>query len=176
MKKLLILLLAVTSARSFAQTHPTAMPAVIIDSVLVNINYVNYLPPADIVNIDVQRRAEFPNGVIYVTSKDKQKTQNLLKSPLLSLKDIVKANLGAREQSKPIIFLLDGALLTDTANVRIPALAIYSVKVARSDEAPYFKTALPNVLLLKIATKPPVIMIRGESQGNLNGLLQGKLE
>ncbi len=175
MKKLFILLLVLTSACGFAQTHSVAQPAIYVDSMMVNINYMNYMHADDILSVDVQRKAEFPDGVIYITTKDKQKTQNLLKSPLLSLKDIVKANIAPGKQSKPIVFLLDGALLTDTANVRIPSLAIYSVKVASADEAPYFKTALPNVLLLKIATKPPV-MIRGESQGNLNGLLQGKLE
>lgn len=169
MKKLLILILVLLSAYGFAQTKSASMPAIVVDSMLVDINYANYLPPHDIVNIDVRSKEKFPNGVIYVTSKDKQKTLKLLKSPLLSLKDIVKAKVASVDLSKPIIFLLDGALLTDTTNVRIPSLAVYSVELAGED-APYFKTALPNVLLLKIATKPPVLMIKGGFEAGITKL------
>ena len=161
MKKVLTALLILSSAYCFAQTKQP-MPAIYVDSALVSESYFKSISPNDILRIDVQRAAEFPNGVIYITTKNKQQTQALLKSPLLSLADIAKTNLPPSLRSKPIIFQLDGVMITDTANVRIPALAIKGIIIKAAADMPYFKTALPNVVLLMISTKPPTIMIRGD--------------
>lgn len=165
MKKAITLLLILSSACGFAQTaHPSQpMPAIYVDSVMVSEYYFKSIQPNDILRVDVKRAKEFPNGVIYITTKNKQKTEKLLKSPLLSLGNIAKANILGSQKSRPIIFLLDGAMLTDTANIRIPSLSITGVTVNEAANTPYFKTALPDVIILMVSTKPITIAIRGES-------------
>lgn len=168
MKRILLLLPLFFSLYGFGQQQLSTArlrPAIIIDSALVNENYFKYLLAEDIARVDVKRdEAEFKDGVIYITTKNKLKTDSLLKSPLRSLKDIVKANIPLQAKQKPIIFLLDGVLLTDTLNVHIPALAIRKVTIKKSADMPYFKTALPKVIMLIIATKPPVTLVRGYDQ------------
>ena len=161
MKKVLTAFIMLSSLCCFAQTSKP-MPAIYVDSALVSESYFKSISPGDILRVDVQRAAEFPNGVIYITTKNKLQTQALPKSPLLSLADIAKTNLLPSLRSKPIIFQLDGVMITDTAYVRIPALAIKGIIIKAAAEMPYFKTALPNVVLLMISTKPPTIMIRGD--------------
>ena len=167
MRRLITILPVFCCFLSFAQQIPRAikMPAIFVDSVLVDSSYYKFLNTNYIENIDIKRTsAAFPGGIIYITTKDKPKTDSLLKSPLKSLADIVKQYVPSSAKSKPIIFLLDGAMLTDTANVRIPALAIRGVTIKKAADIPYFKTALPNIIMMMISTKPPVIMIRGDMQ------------
>lgn len=164
MKKALPALLMLLSAHCFAQTMHLSQPkpAIYVDSALVNESYFKSISPDDILRVDVKRASEFPNGVIYITTKNKQQTQTLLKSQLLSLADIATANLPPSLRSKPVIFQLDRTILTDTAKVRIPALAVRGIIIKEAADTPYFKTALPNVVLLIISTKPPTIFIRGD--------------
>ena len=163
MRKALTLLLMLASASTFAQSMQvqTKMPAptIIVDSVLVNNSYLSSISPDEIQSVDVKRVPEFPNGVIYITTKDKAKAMGLLASPLLSLNDIVKKHI--KVSKKPIIFIIDGTMLTDTLNVRIPSSTLHGVIIKEAAETAYFKTALPNVLIMMISTKPITINIRG---------------
>jgi hypothetical protein len=141
-------------------------PVWIIDSVKVSAMDLNYIDPNEISNINIVKNAQYPDGAIYVTLKDHSLFTKLFQLPLLSLNDISKANIPASQIHKPVIYILDDKVLTDTALIRIPAVCITKVAVIAAVKTPYFKTALPNVLLMTISTapltrKPDHIMIRG---------------
>ena len=167
MKTITVITLMLFSATVLAQTKnapinlSSAEPVFMIDSVKVNKAYFNYTKAEDIATFTVNRTAQYPGGLINTIYKDHNKALKLLQSPLLSLSDIAKANVLPAERSKPILFIMDDILLTDTAGVRIPAMFVYHVAVLKAAETAYFKKALPNVLLMMIATKPPVTFIRG---------------
>lgn len=144
-----------------------APSALLIDSFKVSDVYIMYIDPVDVYNVNTKRNKEYPNGVIYVTLKDHKILSKLLVSKLLSLKDITNTYVIKKE--KPIIFLLNKELVTDTTGVRIPEICLGNITVAEADQMPYFKTTFPNALIMMITTHPisnkpyqPDILIRGK--------------
>jgi hypothetical protein len=168
MKNLIIILLVLVSFKAGAQnSNPSEAkipPVYFIDSVKISdaSPYLTYMNTDEVANIHVDKNKTYPNGVIFITLKDHRKLAEMLQDKLLSISDITKANISPSEKNSPVIYLLDDKLLTDTAGIRIPSKFVRQVTLTKADETAYFKTALPNVLLMKIATKPPVIMIRGQ--------------
>ena len=106
---------------------------------------------------------KYPGGSIYITLKDHNRLAELMNDKLLSLKQIAYTHVDIAERDKKILYLINDVLLTDTTNVSIPSKYIKKVDVVPAGNMPYFKTAMPNVLLLKISTKDPVMHIRGNN-------------
>jgi hypothetical protein len=106
------------------------------------------------------------NAKVYFTLHDHSKFETLSRSPLLSLNDISKVHLTGTERSKPILYILDGKLLTDTVAVRIPSICVRNVTIVKAAETSYLKTVLPDALLLMISTQIPGIMIKGAAAAN----------
>jgi hypothetical protein len=168
MKNLFTILLTLISMAGFAQTKapfPVQKPSPVyfIDSVKTDPSepYYNYINANDIASINVSRDPGYPNGAIFITLKDHNIITKLRQDKLLSLSDIAKTNIPAADIRKPVLYLLDDKLLTDTVGVRIPSTFVKKVTITKASETAYFKTALPNVLLMMISTKPEQIMIRG---------------
>jgi hypothetical protein len=169
MKNLTAILLLLASLTGNAQTKKTqtetkpANPVYFIDSVKINAGepYLNYINPNDIASLNINRDPIYPNGAVFITLKDHNTFTKLRQDKLLSLNDIAKTNIPATDKRKPVLYLLDDKLLTDTAGVRIPFTFVKKVTIIKAAETPYFKTALPNVLLMMITTKPEELRIRG---------------
>lgn len=168
MKILALLLFTLTVLAAGAQVKSPAVnqikpPLYFLDSVQISSEYITYLNPEDISDVHVNKDQKYPNGAVFISLKDHSTVGKLLKDKLLSLYDILNLNTAKADRHKPVIYIIDEKLLTDTANVRIPAMFIKNVSVVKAAETPYFKTALPNVLLMRISTKPPKLIIRGEA-------------
>lgn len=169
MKILAVLLLVLASLTGSAQTKDThtvkkpANPTYFIDSIKVNPNqsYLNYINPNDIASINISKDPIYPDGAVFITLKDHNTFTKLRQDKWLSLGDIAKTNITVTDKRKPVLYLLDDKLLTDTAGVRIPSALVKKVTVVKATETPYFKTALPNVLLMMVSTKPEELRIRG---------------
>jgi hypothetical protein len=147
---------------STAENH--APINVFIDSVKFSENILTYIGPNAINSIDVNKDSKYPNGVIWIKLKDHAILEKLLTDKWLSLSDIAKENLESSERNKPVLYLLNDKLLTDTTGIRIPSLCVSKVMVTKASETNYFKTVLPNVLLMMITTttfpKPDPAQIR----------------
>lgn len=169
MKNLIIILLGLLSFTASAQDSKPLdakipPPAYFIDSIKVNdaSPYLTYMNPDEIANVHIDKDKTYPHGAIFITLKDHRKLAEMLQDKLLSISDITKANISPSEKNNQVIYLLDDKLLTDTAGIRVPSKFVRQVTLIKANETAYFKTALPNVLLMKISTKPPVIRIRGQ--------------
>jgi hypothetical protein len=163
MKILATFLFTLATLAAGAQVKP---PLYFLDSIQVSpeyMNYITYLNPDDISAVHVDKDVKYPNGAVFISFKDHTLVDKLLKDKILSLNDIRNANVAKADMRKPVIYLIDDKLLTDTANVRIPSMLVRYVTVVKAAETAYFKTALPNVLLMRISTKPPQLRIRGEA-------------
>jgi hypothetical protein len=129
-------------------------PECFLDSVRMDFSILSYLDPHEIGNIILTKdKKKYPDGAFFLTLKDHNFFLKLCQSKILSLSDIFNTYATKKEKHKPIIFLLDEKLLTDTTAIRIPDMALFQVTIAQASEVPYFKTALPNVLLMKVTTK-----------------------
>jgi hypothetical protein len=172
MKKIAVIFLILFSVPGMAQNKKSTtsqnnnLPVYIIDSVKTSAAYFKYIAPDNISSVNVLKNLQYPVGVIYITLKDHSEFTKLLQAPLLSLNDIAKTNIPEPERLKPILFILDDKLLTDTVAIRIPSICVHKVTIVRAAETAYFKTVLPDVLLMMVSTKPPVIMIRGIASNN----------
>lgn len=153
-----------------AQTNPIARisnyagnPTFIVDSIEVGQNALNNINPNNIQNINVIRNAKYPNGAIYVTLKNPRALAAA--SKMVSLQQLTDEQIPAEDKSKTRIYLLDDRLITDTTNLRIDVNAYHNVRIMPAANAPYFKTAMPNTLLIIISTFDPKghVMIRGTS-------------
>jgi len=140
----------------------------IIDSVQVSGNWLNYLDPNDIANIDIRKDSKYPQGVGSITLKDHKLLFKILSTAPLSLGAIADTYITISDKHKPILFLLNDKLLTDTSGVIIPDICLEKIVIAKASQLPYFKTTLPDALLMMITTKlistkvhPPEIMLRG---------------
>jgi hypothetical protein len=79
---------------------------------------------------------------------------------LYTLGDVVNKQIpGYNKNKSHLLFMIDDKLLTDTGGVRIPASLLKEVTVVKSADMPYFKTALPDAMLIKISTKDKIIHI-----------------
>lgn len=167
MKTVLTIVLAICAFIANAQNQSTekqTKPDYFIDSVKVtngDTYLLNFINPNDIASINVNKDKQYPNGAIFIKLKDHNILTKILEDKPLSIKDIWKANIPEAEKRRTVLYMLDDKLLTDTAAVRIPSMFVKKVTVVKASEMPYFKTALPNVLLMRISTKPEQIMIRG---------------
>ena len=126
----------------------------------INMSYLSYLNPNDILNISLGKNPPYINGAVYITLKNHQSLIDFLKDKPISLSEISKANLSEAKRTQPILYFLDDKLVTDTTNIRLPSKRVTSVTVIEADEMPYFKTTFPNALVLLISTKPQDIYIR----------------
>jgi hypothetical protein len=168
MKNLVTVFLTLISLAGLAQTKAPVVtqknsPVYFIDSVKIDDSYINYLDPNDIALLTVGKdNPLYPNGAIYITLKDHSIANRLLQDKLLSLNNIWEANISGADKHKPVLYLVDDKLLTDTVGVRIPSAFVRNVTVVKAAETAYFRTALPNVLLMRISTKPQTIILRGQ--------------
>jgi hypothetical protein len=148
---------------STAESH--APFDVVIDSVKFSENILTYIGPNAISSLDVNKDSKYPNGVIWIKLKDHAILEKLLNDKWLSLSDIAKENLESIERNKPVLYLLNGKLLTDTTGIRIPSLCLGKILVTKASETNYLKTVLPNVLIMMITTttfpKPDPVRLRG---------------
>ena len=142
--------------------------AFMLDSTLVDQNYIHYLDSYEINDINIFKNTRYPKGVIYMKLKNHALLSRMLNSKLLAFSDIRNKYMASDDTHKPVIYLLDKELVTDTTKRRIPEMCLAHVTVAKASEMPYFKTAMPDVLIMMITTKPAStkpyhtpIMIRG---------------
>ena len=172
MKKTILALLLLVSFSGIAQSkkgvtkQKSAIPVFMIDSIRVNKAYFDYMNANDIASFYEFRNEQYPDGILYITTKNPAEMLKYLQSPLVSLNDITKTNVPKADRKKPILYLLDNKLLTDTADVLIPSIRVLRVHIVKAAETAYFKTTLPNVLLMMISTRPPVIDIKGLTANN----------
>jgi hypothetical protein len=126
----------------------------------INMSYLSYLNPNDILNISIGKNPPYINGAVYITLKNHQSLIDFLRDKPISLSEISKSNLSEAKRMQPIIYFLDDKLITDTTNIRLPSKRVTGVILIDANEMPYFKTTFPNALVLLISTKPREIYIR----------------
>lgn len=124
----------------------------VVDSVVFPSNMINLFKTTDIKDLKVGKNEKYPDGALYITLKDPTIVPALKKGKVLSLKDIADKYVSPADKGKPIIYVLDNRLLTDTAHISISAEHYYGVEIHKASETRYFKQVLPNVLLLMIST------------------------
>ena len=125
----------------------------LVDSVIVPSNMVSLLGTSrNIQDLKINRSEKYPDGAVYITLKDRSIVPELKKARLLSLGEITDKHVSPTDKGKPILYVLDGKLLADTANIRLSAAHYFGVEIYKASETRYFKQALPNVLLLMIST------------------------
>lgn len=153
-------------------TSKASEPAYIIDSVrLIDGGvYSNYIDPNQIATINVVRDASlYPNGALFISLKDHSILTRLQQDKWLSLSDIASKSIADTGKAKPVLYILNDKLLTDTTGIKIPSICIAGVSLIRASETAYFKTALPDALILMISTKKvdeaPTIFLKGETIG-----------
>jgi hypothetical protein len=139
--------------------------ALMIDSTIVDPHYMNWFAPNHVGAVDMMKS---PKGVLNLTLKNEYRgdLQKILESKLLSITDIKNIYLDKANKNKQVIYLLNDDMLTDTANIKIPEICLLHVSIAKASETPYFKTAMPNILIMMISTKyasskpyhPPMIL------------------
>jgi hypothetical protein len=125
-----------------------------VDSVKVNRSLVNYLDLNQVLDISTNKSAEYPKGLIFIKLKNVIVFEMLLHDKFLSLNDITNKYISETEKHKPVLYLLDKELLTDTAGIRIPEMCLANITVAKASETPYFKTAFPGISIMMITTRP----------------------
>ncbi|MEO8884965.1 MAG: hypothetical protein ABI367_02810 [Mucilaginibacter sp.] len=161
-KMLFTLLLTSAFISSRAQHIAKPHPVIMVDSVQMDYNTLALMDPQEINSMNIPHDPKYPDGIIYITLKDHSTLQTLLMSKRLSLQNLADKYIAKADKGKPIIYMLNGTLITDTANVRVLAERYYNVQVTKASEMPYFKKAFPNMLLLKVSTHRS-ITIRGDN-------------
>ena len=147
----------------------TPKPVYLIDSIKVDERYLKYIDPEEIASLNVFKDAlNYHDGAVFIQLKEKGLLERLMHSKWLSLGEIAGQNIKVADKQKPVLYLVDEKLLTDTSNVRIPVICLNKVSIVKASETEYFKTALPDVLIMMIATKPlsdkpPSVIIRGDA-------------
>lgn len=141
-------------------------PAYYVDSIKMDstANVLHFINPNQIKKITIERDARHKNGAIYITLKNHKVLDSLLNDRQLSLQEILNSNVKADEQKNKALFIWDDKLITDTTNIHFPSKKITRVTVIKASEMPYFKTAFPDMLIVMVSTKPPVIYIRGAAK------------
>ena len=127
-------------------------PVVMIDSVPIPYNSLSQIDPQTIASVNIQKDKMYPGGVIYITLKDSTQAGKILKSKKLSLQDLADKYIPKEDKGRPILFVMNRELVTDTSNVRIFSDLYYSVGVVKAEDSPYFKNAFPKALLLMVST------------------------
>ncbi len=131
----------------------TAKPTIMVDSVQVPYNSLGQINPQSINTVVVLKNKQFPDGVIYITLKDPKQMQTILKSKKFSLQDLANKYIEKADKGKPILYIMNHDLVTDTSNFRILSDLYYSVAVVKAKDSPYFKKAFPNTVLLMVSTQ-----------------------
>lgn len=121
-----------------------------IDSVPIPYNSLSQINPQTIKSINIQK--DNAGGVVYITLKDSTQVGKILKSKKLSLQDLADKYVSKEDKGRPILYVMNRELVTDTSNVRILADLYHSVGVMKAGDSPYFKKAFPKALLLMIST------------------------
>ncbi|WP_147321979.1 hypothetical protein [Mucilaginibacter conchicola] len=170
MKTALILMLLIAPIIAFAQDgilrpglHALESKKVtfVVDSIAKDMDiYVDFIDPKDIENVRRKKDLKYPDGVIFITLKNHKKLTDLINDRLISLKEIADVNIAMADKKKPLLYIMDDKILTDTNRVRIPSKHFYKVDVIKASDLPYFKVAMPELLILKIITKPEPIYLR----------------
>jgi hypothetical protein len=171
--KIFILLLTVLTVKAQKpQPAQKTEPAYIIDSVYLTAGklYIDFIGPQQIASINVIKHSVlYPDGAIAITLKDHNILTRLQKDKWLSLNDIAVKNGVNFNKNQPVLYILNDKLLMDTTAIRIPSICIANMSLIRAAETAYFKTVLPDALILMISTKtvdqPAIIWIRGETAG-----------
>lgn len=150
---------------ALAQTNqPSNKPLYYVEGTIINHTYFDFIQPDSIKEIHVIKKDdEHPNGAIYISLKNPDYLKRILADKLLSIKDILLKKGIKAKKNQSLIFFLDGNLLTDTTNVRVPENYLGSVNLIPAANMPYFKTALPNTSLIYVNTKKyrKNVMVRG---------------
>ncbi len=149
-KTLLLFCIVVALASANAQSLTPSKPIVVVDSITMPHNILTFIKPDDIKATQVEISKD--NDIIYVTMKDHQVVLDLLKHKMLSLNDLKNTYVQAADRKKPVLYVMDFSLLTDTTGIRIPSMYYHKVNVVKSEDTPYFKTVLPNALIMIINT------------------------
>lgn len=121
-----------------------------IDSVPMPYNSFSQINPQTIKSVYIQKNNA--GGVIYITLKDSTEVGKVLKSKKLSLQDLADKYVSKEDKGRPILYVMNRELVTDTSDVRILADLYYSIGVVKAKDSPYFKKAFPKALLLMINT------------------------
>ena len=99
MKKTILALLLLVSFSGIAQSkkgvtkQKSAIPVFMIDSIRVNKAYFDYMNANDIASFYEFRNEQYPDGILYITTKNPAEMLKYLQSPLVSLNDITKTVL-----------------------------------------------------------------------------------
>ena len=164
---LLIFISVCTRAQSSLQPDPHLRSVkdapVFVDSVELDKGHsiLNFIETSEIADIKVIGPGEkFKNGAMYIMLKDPGLLNRLMQEKQLSLMEIMKAKVTPEEVTRPVVYILNDKIVTDTAGIRTPASRVYNVDVIRASETAYFKTAFPSALIVNISTHPPKIYIR----------------
>lgn len=124
---------------------------IFVDSVKMEFNTFNVLDTTVIKSVNIVNKNSYTDTV-YITLKDHNYIKNLTWAKNLSLKELTNMNIAKADRGKPIIYIMNHILLTDTTGVRIPSEKFYSVKITKATEIPYFKQTFPDALLINIET------------------------
>ena len=170
MKKILftlLLILAFGFSKAQLSGRVSSLNSVIfVDSVKMEFNTLNDLDTSVIRSMNTVNKNSMYDTV-YVTLKDHNYIKNLKRAKKLSLKELTDTHITKADKGKPIIYIMDNWLLTDTAGVSISTEKFYAVKVTKAIETPYLKQAFPQALLFEIFT---IINIRGNNANLINDL------
>ena len=146
----LLMLAFIGSKAQHAANEPK--PVIIVDSVQIPYNSLSQINPQSIQSVNVLRTAKYPDGAIYIALKDHNQTQQILKSKKLSLQDLADKYVPKEDKGKPILYVFNRELVTDTSNVHILSDLYYSVGIMKAGDSPYFKRVFPKALLLMVST------------------------
>ena len=144
-----LLILAFISSRA-QHIDNKVNPIIMIDSIPMPYNILSQINPQTIASVNIQK--DNAGGVIYITLKDSTQIEKILKSKKLSLQDLADKYVSKEDKGRPILYVMNRELVTDTSNVRILADLYYSIGVVKAKDSPYFKKAFPKALLLMIST------------------------
>lgn len=170
MKKILVTLLLIL-AFGFSQAQLSGRvrsvnSVIFVDSVKMEFNTLNDLDTSVIRSMNIVNKNAMYDTV-YVTLKDHNYIKNLKRAKKLSIKELTDTHITKTDKGKPIIYIMNNWLLTDTAGVSISTEKFYTVKVTKATETPYLKQAFPEALLFKIFT---IINIRGNDANLIDDL------
>ncbi len=151
-KTLLLFCLLAAFASAKAQQLVSSKPIILVDSVTMPHNIMSFIKDEYIKEINVEKSKDYDDGIIKVTLKDHQVLTELLKGKMLTLNDLKNTHVLPADQKKPLLYVMNFNLITDTAGIRIPSAHYYKVDVVKGENTPYFKKVLPNAMIMVINT------------------------
>lgn len=128
-------------------TLPKKSFQIFVDSIPLLNNDITVINPDNLDKIVAITTKKHPDGVMYIRLKDhKPATERKL-----SLAELTDKYIADEDKKLPRIYVMDDTLLLDTTNVRIGEYNSSSIMITNGTEVPYFKVALPNVLIITVS-------------------------